>query len=397
MDQISREWLKFFQTLNESQKRWFAAVKSLELGRCGISLVSQATGLSRTTITKGVKEIKSSKKNLESERVRSIGGGRHTLIDSDSKLLNDLEEILSETTAGDPMSFIRWTGLSVRKISERLSKKGHPVSRSTIHRLLEYQGYSLQSNRKSLSRADDPDRDRQFKLINRKVSRFMKEDNPVISVDTKKKENVGSFKNAGRSWRQKGDPILVEDHDFLSRGIGKAIPYGTYDVYRNEGLVNIGISCDTAEFAVNSILRWWLQFGKKSYENSNKILICADGGGSNGSTNRLWKYSLQNFCKKTGLEVHVCHYPPGTSKWNKIEHRMFSYISSHWKGQPLKSYETIINLIGSTTTKNGLKIKARLDKREYRTGKKVSEDDLSQLKIIKNKTFPKWNYSIIPD
>ena len=332
MDQISKEWLKSFRTLNESQKRWFAAVKSLELGRGGITAVSKSTGLSRTTITKGIKEVQSSKKNLDSERIRSVGGGRHTLTKVNDKLLKDLEEILSETTAGDPMSFIRWTGLSVRKISERLSKKGHKIGRSAVYELLENQGYSLQSNRKSLSRADNPDRNRQFKLINRKVSRFMKEGNPVISVDTKKKENVGSFKNAGRSWRQKKSPILVEDHDFLSRGIGKAIPYGTYDILRNEGLVNVGISCDTAEFAVHSILKWWFEFGRKNYDQSNKILICADGGGSNGSTNKLWKYSLQKFCNETGLEVHVCHYPPGTSKWNKIEHRMFSYISSHWRG-----------------------------------------------------------------
>ena len=301
-----------------------------------------------------------------------------------------------ETTGGDPMSAIRWTCKSVRKISDELFKKGHDVSSSTIHRLLKEMGYSLQSNKKSLSRENNPDRDRQFCMINRKVKRFINEGNPVISVDTKKKELVGVFKNPGKSWRKKEDPLLVEDHDFPSRSLGKAIPYGTYDIGRNEGLVNVGISLDTAEFAVNSIMRWWNEFGVRNYLNSRELLICADGGGSNGSNNRLWKYCLQRFSDKAGLEITVAHYPPGTSKWNKIEHRMFSYISSHWSGQPLESYEAIINLIGSTTTKKGLKIKAKLDKRKYKKGKKISDEDFSMIKILKNRALPKWNYTISP-
>ena len=333
---------------------------------------------------------------MNSERIRSIGGGRSKITSYDDQLLSDLDEILLETTAGDPMSFIIWTGQSVRKITERLNQKGHEVGYVTIHTLLKQKGYSLQSNKKSLSKAENPDRDRQFKLINRKVSKFIREGCPVISVDTKKKENVGNFKNQGRSWRQKGIPIFVEDHDFASRGIGKAIPYGAYDVDKNEGFVNVGTSHDTAEFAVNSILMWWIEFGQTKYKDSPRILICADGGGSNGSTNRLWKYSLQKFSNQTGFEVHVCHYPPGTSKWNKIEHRMFSHISMQWKGQPLRTYETIIQLIGSTTTKSGLKIKATLDKKDYEAGKKISDEDFKKINLFKNKVLPKWNYSITP-
>ena len=277
-----------------------------------------------------------------------------------------------------------------------MSGKGHDVCERTTSSILKELGYSLQSNRKSLSRANNPDRDRQFKMINRRVKRFLSDGFPVISVDTKKKEHVGNFKNPGKTWRRKGDPILVEDHDFPSLGIGRAIPYGTYDVGRNEGLVNVGISSDTAEFAVNSILKWWNEFGERNYPKANEILICADGGGSNGSNNRLWKYCLQRFSDKTGLEVTVAHYPPGTSKWNKIEHRLFSYISSHWSGQPLESYESIIKLIGSTTTRTGLRVKARLDKRKYKTGKKISDDDFSMIKIVKNRILPQWNYIINP-
>lgn len=395
-NEISKEWIKSFNTLNESQKRWFAAVKSSELGYGGISKVSKATLLSRTTISRGLTEVKSKKGLSISSRIREEGGGRKTEVKIDKKLLTSLDQILEETTAGDPMSSIRWTCKSVRKISEQLSKTGHNVSHMTVHRLLTEMGYSLQSNRKSLSRANNPDRDRQFKIINRKVSKFLKEGSPVISVDAKKKETVGNFANKGSTWRKKGYPTLVEDHDFISRGIGKAIPYGTYDVGKNQGLVNVGISSDTAEFAVNSILKWWQEFGERNYPETDKLLICADGGGSNGSRNRLWKYSLQRFSDKTGLEIYVCHYPPGTSKWNKIEHRMFSYISSNWRGQPLESYEAIIQLIGNTTTKKGLKIKAKLDKRTYKKGRKISDEEFSQINLVKNRILEKWNYSILP-
>ncbi len=392
---MDQTWLKLFETLSESQKRLFAALKAQELGYGGVSRVSEFTGLSRTTITKGIKHLQSGEEILM-ERIRVKGGGRKKVVEEDSNLKERLEEILGETTAGDPMSALKWTGMSVRSITEVLKSEGYEINRTSIHNTIIEMGYSLQGNRKSLSRAEHPDRDRQFKLINRRVKEFLKNDLPVISVDTKKKELIGKFENKGKQWRPKLDPVLVEDHDFSSRAEGKAIPYGAYDIGKNEGFVNVGISSDTADFAVNSILRWWQEFGVRSYPEANRILICADGGGSNGSRNRLWKYNLQRFSDKTGLEVFVCHYPPGTSKWNKIEHRMFSYISSHWRGQPLESFEAVVQLIGSTTTKTGLKIKAKLDRRRYKKGKKVSDEEYSAINLIENRTLPKWNYSISP-
>lgn len=392
---VSKEWLKIFKTLNESQKRWVSGIKAIEFGYGGVSIVSHATGLSRTTITRGVDEVKK-KKVLDSDRVRKLGGGRKSLQLTDEETIIALEDILNETTAGDPMSALKWTCRSTRSIAEKLSELGHKISSSSVHTLLVKMGYSLQSNRKSLSKADHPDRDQQFRIINKKIKAFIEDGEPVISVDTKKKEMIGKFKNNGETWRKKGDPIKVEDHDFMSRSEGKAIPYGTYDIGRNEGFVNIGISADTADFAVNSILRWWQEFGDRNYPKARRILICADGGGSNGSRNRLWKLNLQRFSDKTGLEVNVAHYPPGTSKWNKIEHRMFSYISSHWRGQPLESYESVIQLIGTTKTKSGLKIKAKLDKRKYKKGKKVTNDELSALNLVNSRILPKWNYCLLP-
>lgn len=392
---VSKEWLEAFDSLDEYQKRIFAAVKSIELGYGGISAVSRATNFSRTTITQGVKEVKS-KKRPPKDSIRKIGGGRKPLPTKDGELIKDLEEILSETTAGDPMSAIKWTCKSTRSMAKILNKKGHDISSTSVYRLLVELGYSLQSNRKSLSRESNPNRDRQFKIINRRIKKFLKDGFPVISVDTKKKELVGNFFNKGQVWKPAGDPVLVEDHDFASRGKGKAAPYGTYDIGKNEGFVNVGISADTADFAMNSILRWWQEFGERNYPDADSILICADGGGSNGSRSRLWKYNLQRFSDRTGLEVTVCHYPPGTSKWNKIEHKMFSYISSHWRGMPLESYEAIIQLIGSTITKGGLKIKAKLDKRKYKTGKKISDEEFNAINLIKNRTLPQWNYTILP-
>ena len=391
---ISEEWLTLFKTLSESQKRWYAAVKSFELGYGGVSKVSRATGLSRTTVTQGVKDVKSKKLEIVSDRIRAKGAGRKTSVDSEKTLKRRIEDILSETTAGDPMSTIKWTCKSVRNIAEQLCLENHEVSHSTVHRLLVDMGYSLQSNRKSLSRENNPDRDRQFRIINRKVLKFLREGFPVISVDTKKKELIGKFLNKGSEWRPAGDPVLVEDHDFRSRAEGVAIPYGTYDIGKNEGFVNVGISKDTAEFAVNSIELWWEKIGSKNYSEASKVLICADGGGSNGNRNRLWKYCLQNFSKKYGIEVHVCHYPPGTSKWNKIEHRMFSYISTHWRGKPLESDEAVIELIGATKTNAGLKILAKLDSRIYESGKKVTNEDFETINLRKGSTLSQWNYSI---
>lgn len=395
MKKISGEWLKFFHTLSESQKRFAAALKAKDLGHGGITEASKVTGLSRTTITRGLKEVKS-KNDLPVTRVREFGGGRKKLSVIEPALMSRIEEILNETTAGDPMSPILWTCKSTRDMEKILQEEGFNISATSIRGLLHDLGYSLQSNNKSLSRAQNADRDRQFKIINRRIKKFLAQGLPVISVDTKKKELIGKFKNKGQTWRKKDDPILVEDHDFASRGSGKAIPYGAYDVGRNEGFVNVGITADTAEFAVNSILRWWNEFGARNYPDADQILICADGGGSNSSRSRLWKYNLQRFSDRVGVEVVVCHYPPGTSKWNKIEHKMFSFISSHWRGCPLESYESVIQLIGSTTTKSGLKIKAKLDKRKYLTGKKITNEEFNLLNIVKNRTLPKWNYSILP-
>lgn len=317
-------------------------------------------------------------------------------MDTDLVLKREIDNILLETTAGDPMSRLIWTCKSVRTIANELQAKGYAISFKTVNRILHELDYSLQANRKTLSRANDTDRDAQFRHINTLVKRFMKQGQPIISVDTKKKELVGKFKNAGKRWLKKDNPDAVEDHDFRSRADGIAIPYGAYDLQRNEGFVNIGVTSDTAKFAVNSIKQWWSYFGRKHYPEAEKILICADGGGSNGSRNRLWKLSLQKFSAKTGLAITVCHYPPGTSKWNKIEHRMFSYISLNWKGRPLENYKTIVNLISSTTTRKGLKIKAKIDAKNYIKGKKVSNEEFSGIKIKFDKKLPVWNYSISP-
>lgn len=391
---IIKEWLKAFTFLNEMQKRLFAAEKSIELGYGGISEVNRATGLSRTTITQGRKELLSSKRlDLPPRNIRKKGGGRKKSI-TDQKLVKAIESILDETSAGNPMSKLKWTCKSTRIIAEDLQKKGFSISKMGVLRILKKQGYSLQSNKKMLSGKDHPDRDAQFKHINRLVSSFSKSNDPIISVDTKKKELVGNFKNDGQIWTK--DTVEVLDHDFASYSSGKAIPYGAYDINRNEGFVNVGTSSDTSEFAVNSIWQWWRHFGRKNYPNAQRLFICADGGGSNGSRTRAWKFFLQELSNRIGIPITVAHYPPGTSKWNKIEHRMFSFISMNWKGQPLENYESIIKLISATTTKNGLKIKARLDNKEYKKGIKITNNEFEEINLKFSNKFPKWNYTILP-
>ncbi len=329
---VEVSWLKVFNTLDEAQRRWATSAKSLEKGYGGISEISRITGLSRTTISLGIKELQQNDPlRKKPDQIRQQGGGRKAVLKSDLVLKREIDRILLETTAGDPMSRLIWTCKSVRTIADELQAKGHEISFKTVNRILHELDYSLQANRKTLSQANDTDRDAQFIQINTQVKRFIRQGQPIISVDTKKKELVGKFKNPGKKWQKKGNPEKVEDHDFRSRAEGVAIPYGAYDLKRNEGFVNVGVTSDTAEFAVNSIKQWWSYFGRKHYPDARKILICADGGGSNGSRNRLWKLSLQKFSKKTGLTITVCHYPPGTSKWNKIEHRMFSYISINWR------------------------------------------------------------------
>jgi hypothetical protein len=392
----SKAWLKVLSTLNERQARLFVAERALTLGRGGISQMSRLTGISRPTIMKGAAELvaKGGLPAVVEGRVRKPGGGRRKVEEVDPGLRRELVRIMEETTAGDPMSLLKWTSKSTRAIAEQLAGQGHPVSSVTVGRCLHDMDYSLQANVKELEGPQHPDRDAQFRYINARVKSFLRSHDPVISVDTKKKELVGAFRNAGRTWRPKGQPERVMVHDFPSRSEGHAIPYGTYDVASDRAVVNVGVTHDTAEFAVESIRRWWRLLGRRSYASARRLLICADAGGSNGNRLRAWKLHLQDLADELRLAITVCHYPPGTSKWNKIEHRLFSFISMHWKGQPLLSYETIVALIGGTSTRSGLKVKAVLDTSEYRTGIKVSASEMKGLKLKAHAPHPEWNYTI---
>jgi hypothetical protein len=393
-----RRWLKVFRTLNEFQARLFAADKALDLGRGGISRLSALTGLSRTTITKAVEELESGGKLVSpgEGRVRRVGGGRKKIEGVDPDVRDLLAKILEETTAGDPMSQLRWTSKSTRTMAEELTRLGHPVSWVTVARCLDDMGYSLQANRKSKEGPQHADRDAQFRYINRQVKSLLGTADPVISVDAKKKELVGPFKNGGRTWRPQGKPQEVNTKDFPSLAQGKALPYGVYDTGQNRAVVNVGVTHDTAEFAVESIRRWWKLDGRKSYPAAGRLLICADAGGSNGNRLRAWKLNLQQMADQIQIPITVCHYPPGTSKWNKIEHRLFSFISLNWRGEPLINYETIIHLIGATKTRTGLKVKAVLDTNEYETGIKVTDEQLEEIQIRRHKVHPAWNYTISP-
>jgi len=387
-------FLKILGRLDESQARWYVAREAIALGRGGVKAMEGLTKMSRPTILRGIRELKADELP-PAGRVRRPGGGRRRLELGDPEFTGALQTIMEESTAGDPMSALRWTNKSTTAIAAELCRQGHEVSHETVRQRLQELDYSLQSNRKNKEGLSPPERDAQFRYINRKVAKFSAQGEPVISVDTKKKEKVGNFKNAGKTWLPKGQPKEVLVHDFPQLGQGSAVPYGTYDVGRNEGFVNVGVSSDTAEFAVESIRRWWRLIGRRHYCGSKALLICADGGGSNGSRNRAWKYHLQQFADEAGLSITVCHYPPGTSKWNKIEHRMFSFISLNWKGEPLVSYETVVKLIGGTHTKTGLHIKAKLDQRKYKKGLKITEEQMKSVNIEPHKTHPHWNYTII--
>ena len=389
-------WIKAISGADEVQARRFAAAIALEMGRGGISRVVELTGMSHLTIDKGIKELKSTERLEVPERLRSPGGGRKRVEDKDPEIIADLEKIMNENTAGDNMSLLRWSGKSTYKIADELKLSGHKIDPDTVGRILKENDYSLQANLKNIEGGSSADRDAQFGYINGKAKEFMKNANPVISVDAKKKELIGEFKNPGRIWTRKGEAKKVNVYDFPSLGIGKAAPYGIYDTGRNEGMVNVGKSHDTSEFAVESIRQWWLLMGKERYPDAKELMICADGGGSNGSRNRGWKVHLQELSNQTGLSITVCHFPPGTSKWNKIEHRMFSFISMNWKGKPLVSYETVIKLIGSTKTRNGLTVTAIEDNREYATGIRHSDEDMTKLNITPHEIHPKWNYTILP-
>ena len=390
--------MRVLGTLNEYQARLFVAERALQMGRGGISRLSMLTGMSRVTITQGVAELRSTRRlrTVASGRVRGPGGGRKKVEAADPNLLRRLRGIIEETTAGDPMSPLKWTSKSTRTLAEELKRSGHAISSVTVGRCLEDMGYTLQANVKTREGPQHPNRDAQFQYLNRQVKAFGRTGDPVISVDAKKKELVGAFKNAGRRWLPQGTPDEVTVHDFPHLGKGKAIPYGAYDIARNRAVVNVGVTHETAEFAVESIRRWWRLDGKRYYQGAARLLICADSGGSNGNRQRAWKLHLQQLSDETGMSITVCHYPPGTSKWNKIEHRLFSFISLNWKGKPLVNYETVINLIGGTRTRTGLKVKAVLDTAQYETGVEISDEDIDQLKLKRHKLHPDWNYTLQP-
>jgi len=381
--------------LDERSRRIWAATEARALGHGGIVLVSRATGISISTIARGLKELEGGE-ILQPGRIRRPGGGRKPALEKDPALLDDLEALVEPNASGDPQSPLRWTSKSIRRLAEDLSRMGHPVSHQLVGKLLGQAGYSLQANRKTREGPDHPDRDAQFRYINDQVRRFQARGQPVISVDTKKKELVGNFKNAGRTWRPKGKPEPVRVHDFLIPEQGKAIPYGVYDLTRNAGWVSVGVDHDTASFAVRTIERWWNKMGSPIYPRARSLLVTADGGGSNGSRVRLWKWEIQGLATRAGLAITVCHFPPGTSKWNKIEHRLFSYISTNWRGQPLVSLATIVSLIASTRTKGGLRVRCELDRRRYPKGKEVSEKQLAMVHLDRHSFHGDWNYTIHP-
>lgn len=386
--------------LDERARRLWAAVEARAIGRGGISQVAEATGLSRPTIRAGLQALASpvlaTGPQATTARVRCSGGGRKPLGARDPHLVQALETLLEPVTRGAPMSLLRWTCKSAAKLAAALQAQGHRVSERTVNRLLHDLGYSLQSNRKTLEGRHHPDRDAQFQYINRRAKAFQRQGQPVVSVDTKKKELVGQFRNGGREWHPHGQPEAVQGHDFPDAVLGKVIPYGVYDETTNTGWVSVGIDHDTAEFAVETIRRWWRHMGSQVYPRAQRLLITADGGGSNGSRCRLWKVELQRLADESGLRISVCHFPPGTSKWNKMEHRMFCHITEHWRGRPLVSREVVVNLIGHTTTTTGFAIRSELDENRYPTGREVPDQQIESLAITRDKFHGEWNYTIQP-
>ncbi len=380
--------------LNERQWRLYVATEARRIGVGGISQVAREAGVTRKTIRKGLVELEAGALYQPGERIRKQGGGRKKSAAKDATLRADLEGMLDPK--GDPESLLRWTNKSVSKLRKALTSLGHTIGETAIRGMLHEMGFSLKANKKSIEGASHADRDAQFQHINRTGKAFEAKGQPVISVDCKKKELIGNFKNGGREWQAKGQDTTVNVYDYLSIADGKAIPYGIYDLVQNSGFVNVGIDHETAEFAVESIRRWWKSVGSKLYPRSRKLLIVADGGGSNGARNRLWKRQLQYLANETGLAITVCHLPPATSKWNKIEHRLFSYLSINWRGKPLTSLETMIELISHTTTEEGLTVTAVKDTNSYPTGLKVSDEDMAALKITSNPFHGDWNYTIQP-
>lgn len=380
--------------LSEKGRRLWAAAEALSYGRGGATLVCRATGLARSTIHRGIEEIQNPP--ISTRCIRKPGGGRKKSVELQKDLKNSLENLIESSSKGDPESTLRWTSKSTRKLTKELSSKGYRVCHRTTASLLQELGYSLQANKKTLEGSSHVDRDDQFHYISRSVKDFQNRGQPAISVDTKKKENLGPYKNSGQELCRKGQPIEVNSHDFPDKRLGKVVPYGIYDIGKNNGWVSVGISADTAEFSVNSIRTWWYKMGHSLYPSATQLLITADCGGSNGYRVRLWKYELQRLADETGLHINVRHFPPGTSKWNKIEHRLFSYISKNWRGRPLLTRETVVNLIGNTRTETGLEVRAVLDENNYDRGKKVSDAIFRELSIAGDEFHPEWNYTVKP-
>jgi hypothetical protein len=387
--------------MDERMCRLWAAAEARALGRGGITLVAKATGMMRKRVAAGLRELEAIALDpLTAERprarIRRPGGGRKPLTETDPTLLRDLDALVDPVTRGDPQSPLRWTCKSTTQLATALNRQGHRISPRKVAYLLREQKYSLQATRKTEEGTSHPDRNEQFQYIHDRVKEFQERGQPVVSVDTKKKELVGNFHNGGREWQPAGSPERVNVHDFPDKELGKAIPYGVYDLTANQGWVSVGVDHDTAEFAVQSLSNWWRQMGREAYPEATELLVMADGGGSNGTRVRLWKRSLQGLADETGLQITVSHFPPGTSKWNKIEHRMFCHITRNWRGRPLVSHEVIVNLIGSTTSATGLKIRAELDQSPYPTGVKVSDDELATVQLQRADFHGDWNYTLLP-
>jgi len=396
IETVRKKFERLAGVLDERGRRVWATVEAEALGYGGQSIVAKATGLSRTTLhSEGLEKSQDPPANHR-VRIRKTGGGRKKLTQQEPKLLSALGALVEPTTRGDPESALRWTCRSTRQLAAALKSQGYRIGHQTVASLLDDLGYSLQGNQKTTEGSSHPDRDAQFKYIQRRVEEFQSRGQPVVSVDTKKKEHVGDFKNNGKEWRPKGNPERVRVYDFVDKTLGKANPYGVYDTTANVGWVSVGVDHDTAEFAVETLRRWWEKMGRSQYLEATELLVTADGGGSNGTRVRLWKVALQRLADQTGLRISVCHFPPGTSKWNKIEHRMFSYISLNWRGKPLISHEVIVNLIAGTTTRTGLKIQAELDTNLYQKGIQVTDKELEKVQIQKADFHGEWNYTIIP-
>jgi hypothetical protein len=392
---IEERWRLFEPECDERRRRLWAAAEASSHGSGGIGAVARATGISEDTVRRGLAELEAGER-LQAGRARRAGGGRRPLTQTDPTLVADLERLVNPATRGDPESLLRWTSKSLAHLAGALGEMGHQVSDRTVGKLLRGLGYRLQANRKTREGADHPDRDRQFEHIDRTARAAIAARQPVISVDTKKKELVGAYKAIGREYEPGGRPVEVNTHDFPDKKLGKAVPYGVYDLAGNEGFVSVGISADTAQFSVAAIRAWWEHLGRERYPHATRLTITADCGGSNGNRTRLFKVELQQLADATGLQIEVCHFPPGTSKWNQIEHRLFSHVGQNWRGRPLTSYEVIVDLIAATTTKTGLKVYARLDEHEYPKKLKVTDQQLADVNIVRRDWHPEWNYLITP-